>query len=141
MSIPFYSFAKQWHGQQAGRTLKRPKTLALQHLMFHSSCLGPLTVIPLLQLRLKPCQILRSPACVGHDVERVLCVFRDEGIVDNTASFIEEYGKSGGIWCERSERGRGKPFKKCECGLSTEAARLIDGGMVEHGQATQSNER
>ena len=55
--------------------------------------LGLLPCVPLVQLLLKPREVAVTATGVGDDVEGVVCVFGDDGIVDDTGALVEEHGQ------------------------------------------------
>ena len=55
--------------------------------------LGLLPCVPLVQFLLEPREVAVAAAGVGDDVEGILCVLGDDGIVDDTTALVEEHGQ------------------------------------------------
>ena len=74
-------------------------------------------------LLLEPGEVAVAAAGVGDDVEGVVGVFGDDGVVDDAAALVEEHGERGGVGREGGERGGGEPFEEGGCGGAAETGR------------------
>lgn len=65
--------------------------------MFHLAQLSSLfgIVVPLSQLGGKPGEVALTTTGVGDNVPCVVRVFGDDGVVDDSAGFVEEDGEGG----------------------------------------------
>ena len=79
-------------------TLQRKQSPSLQNLMLDRSLLlRHLARVPLRELLLEPREIALAPPGVRDDVERVLRVLGDDGVVDDASGLVEEDAQSGCI--------------------------------------------
>ena len=83
-------------------TLQRKQPPSLQNLMLDRSLLlRHLASVPLRELLLEPREIALAPPSICDDVECVLRVLGDDGVVDDTSGLVEEDAQSGCIGGKR----------------------------------------
>lgn len=72
------------------RALQRQEAPVLEHLECDLARCGVLAGVPLCQLRPEPREVALAAARVGHDVEGIVGVLGDDGVVDDAAALVEE---------------------------------------------------